>query len=119
MRPRRASPTGISSRLSVRLTVSPSTTSSQAPNITAPTLSDSRLSASPVTPCGNSSISNDMAFSSPWMREMPSPTERTVPTSVSSACPLSSPSMRSLRMLVISSGLICMWCRVSLGGRAG
>ena len=39
---------------------------------------------------------------------MPSATERTVPTSVSSAVPLSSPSMRLFRMLVISSGLICM-----------
>ncbi len=51
------------------------------------------------------------------MRAMPSPTERTVPTSVSSADPSSSPSMRLLRMEVISSGLICMGClSVSLGG---
>ena len=41
------------------------------------------------------------------MRAMPSPTERTVPTSVRSAWPASRPSMRDLRMLVISSGLIC------------
>jgi hypothetical protein len=47
-----------------------------------------------VTSCGNSSISNDIAFSRPWTRAMPSPTERTVPTSVSSAEPASSPSMR-------------------------
>ena len=40
---------------------------------------------------------------------MPSATESTVPTSVSVALPASSPSMRLLRMLVISSGLICMW----------
>src|SRR5438046_1981465 len=39
---------------------------------------------------------------------MPSATERTVPTSVSSAWPSSRPSMRLFRMLVISSGLICM-----------
>src|SRR5215207_4990478 len=117
MRPRRASPTGISRSWFVRLTVSPSTTCSQLPKSTAPTLSDSRFSARPRTPCGNSSISNDMQFSRPWMRAMPSPTERTVPTSVSSADPSSSPSMRLLRMEVISSGLICMGClSVSLGG---
>src|SRR5215204_3694743 len=108
MRPSSASPTGISSRRLVRLTVSPSTTWPQGPNSTAPTLSDSRLSASPVTSCGSSSISNDMQFSTPWMRAMPSATDRTVPTSVRSAWPASRPSMRLLRMDVISSGLICM-----------
>ncbi len=66
-------------------TVSPSTIFSHSPNSTAPTLSDSRFSASPVTPCGSSSISNDMQFSSPWMRQMPSATDSTVPTSASSA----------------------------------
>ena len=79
-----------------------------APNSTAPTLSDSRFSARPVTSCGSSSISNDLQFSRPWTRAMPSATERTVPTSVRSAWPSSSPSMRLLRMEVISSGLICM-----------
>ena len=107
MRPSRASPTGISSSRSVRLTVSPSTISSQSPKSTAPTLSDSRFSARPVTSWGNSSSSSDMQFSSPCRRAMPSLTERTVPTSVSSASPSSSPSMRLLRMEVISSGLIC------------
>src|SRR5215216_6139418 len=108
MRPSSCSPTGISSRRLVRLTVSPSTIWSQAPNRTAPTLSDSRLSARPVTSCGSSSISNASQFSTPWMRAMPSATDRTVPTSVRSAWPSSSPSMRLLRMDVISSGLICM-----------
>ncbi len=42
------------------------------------------------------------------MRAMPSATDRTVPTSVRSAWPASRPSMRLLRMDVISSGLICM-----------
>src|SRR5271155_4474206 len=47
---------------------------------------------------------------------MPSATDNTVPTSVSSAVPLSSPSIRLFRMLVISSGLICMsLLRGSLG----
>src|SRR3954467_2888129 len=108
MRPRSASPTGTSRSSPVRLTVSPSTILSQSPNITVPTLSDSRFSARPVTPWGNSSISNDCAFSSPWTRAMPSATESTVPTSVSSAWPSSRPSMRLFRMLVISSGLICI-----------
>src|SRR5215213_6879677 len=108
MRPSSASPTGTSSRRLVRLTVSPSLTWPHGPKSTAPTLSDSRLSARPVTSCGSSSISNDMAFSRPWMRAMPSATDRTVPTSVRSAWPASRPSMRLLRMLVISSGLICM-----------
>ena len=108
IRPSRASPTGISSSWPVRLTVSPSEMCSHSPNSTAPTLSDSRFSARPVTPWGSSSISNDMQFSRPCNRAMPSATDSTVPTSVSSAVPLSSPSMRLLRMLVISSGLICM-----------
>src|ERR687894_1979939 len=108
MRPSSASPTGISSRPPVRLTVSPSTILSHSPKSTTPTLSDSRFSARPVTSCGSSSISKDMAFSRPWTRAMPSPTDRTVPTSVSSADPASRPSMRLLRIEVISSGLICM-----------
>ena len=52
------------------------------------------------------------------MRAMPSATESTVPTSVRSACPASSPSMRLLRMDVISSGLICMF-GIGLLGIAG
>src|SRR6478752_1918248 len=114
MRPNSASPTGTSSSFPVRFTVSPSTTCSHSPKSTAPTLSDSRFSARPVTSWGNSSSSSDMQFSSPCRRAMPSLTERTVPTSVSSASPSSSPSMRLLRMEVISSGLICMFWK-SLG----
>src|SRR5580658_4157931 len=110
IRPSISSPTGISKSRLVRRTVSPSTTFSQSPNITAPTLSDSRLSASPVTSWGNSSISKDMQFSSPCTRQLPSATDSTVPTSVRSAPLVSSPSMRLLRIEVISSGLICMLC---------
>src|SRR3954464_2466929 len=108
MRPSSASPTGMSSRRLVRLTVSPSTMCSHGPNSTAPTLSDSRLSARPVTSCGSSSISKAMQFSKPWTRAMPSATDSTVPTSDRSAWSASSPWMRLLRMEVISSGLICM-----------
>src|SRR4051794_35858504 len=43
------------------------------------------------------------------MRAMPSATDRTVPTSVRSAEPVSSPSIRSRRMLAISSGLISIF----------
>src|SRR3954453_934661 len=107
MRPSSPLPTGISSSLPERLTVSPSSILSHGPNSTTPTLSDSRLSARPVTSCGSSSSSDDMTLSSPWTREMPSATDSTVPTSEGSAPPSSSPWMRSLRMLVISSGLIC------------
>ena len=108
IRPSRPSPTGMSSRRPVRLTVSPSEIFSHSPNSTAPTLSDSRLSASAVTSWGSSSISNDMQFSRPWTRQMPSATDSTVPTSVSSASEVSRPSIRLLRIEVISSGLICI-----------
>ena len=116
MRPSSSSPTGTSSRRPVRLTWSPSSILSHSPNSTAPTLSDSRLSARPVTSCGSSSSSIDMQLSRPCTREMPSAIERTVPTSDRSAPPSSSPSMRCLRMLVISSGLICT-SKVSLAPR--
>src|SRR3954470_3467519 len=118
MRPSRASPTGISMRLPVRLTVSPSTILSHWPNSTTPTLSASRFSARPVTSCGSSSISNDRQLSRPWTRAMPSATDRTVPTSVRSACPSSRPSIRLLRMDVISSGLICSGMRSGSSGCA-
>src|SRR5439155_23950730 len=76
------------------------------PNRTTPTLSCSRLRARPVTSCGSSSISSDMQLSRPCTRAMPSASERTVPTSASSAPSVSSPSIRSRRILAISSGLI-------------
>ena len=47
-----------------------------------------------------------MQLSTPWMRAIPSPISSTVPTSVRSAEPVSMPSIRSRRMLAISSGLI-------------
>src|ERR1017187_10021104 len=50
-----------------------------------------------------------MQSSRPWMRQMPSATESTVPTSVNSALEVSRPSIRLLRIEVISSGLICIW----------
>ena len=59
----------------VRLTVSPSLISVYSPSSTAPTLSSSRFSAMPKTPCGNSSISPAIVFSTPCTRAMPSPTD--------------------------------------------
>src|SRR5438132_1355916 len=114
IRPSSCSPTGIWSSRSVRLTVSPSSILSHSPKSTAPTLSASRFSASPVTSCGSSSISIDIALSRPWTRAMPSAIERTVPTSDRSAPCSSSPSIRLLRMLVISSGLIFIRRSLSL-----
>ena len=105
-RPSSCSPTGISSSLPVRFTVSPSTTLSQSPKSTAPTLSDSRFSARPTTSWGSSSISSAMQLSTPWTRAMPSPISSTVPTSERSADPASNPSILWRRMLPISSGLI-------------
>src|SRR5829696_2899175 len=109
-RPSSSSPTGIRSKCPVRLTVSPSRTLSHSPKSTAPTLSASRLRASPVTPCGSSSISSAMQLSSPWIRAIPSATDSTVPTSVRSALAVSIPSILSLRIDAISSGLISIGC---------
>src|SRR5215207_9145942 len=53
------------------------------------------------------------------MRAMPSATDRTVPTSVRSAEPVSSPSIRSRRMLAISSGLISIFSLPCLLVRRG
>src|SRR5919204_6621759 len=118
-RPSSCSPTGISSSLPVRFTVSSSETLSHSPKSTAPTLSSSRLSASPTTSCGSSSISRDWQLSMPWMRAIPSPISRTVPTSERSADSTSSPSIRSLRIDAISSGLISICLRHSFGLRRG
>src|SRR3954466_15080951 len=107
-RPSSSSPTGISSSFPVRFTVSPSETLSHSPKSTAPTLSSSRFNANPTTSCGSSSISSDMQLSTPWMRAIPSPISSTVPTSERSAESVSRPSIRSRRMLAISSGLISM-----------
>src|SRR3954447_6869803 len=105
-RPSSSGPTGISSSLPVRFTVSPSETLSHSPKSTAPTLSSSRFSARPTTSWGSSSISRDMQLSIPWMRAIPSPISRTVPTSERSAESVSMPSIRSRRIDAISSGLI-------------
>ncbi len=64
-RPSSASPTGTLATRPVRRTLSPSLTCSQSPNSAVPTTSSSRLKARPTTPCSNSSISIETAFSRP------------------------------------------------------
>ena len=65
MRPTSSSPTGTLMTLPVRFTVWPSETFSHSPKSATPTLSSSRLSAMPVTPCSSSSISIAMQLSRP------------------------------------------------------
>src|SRR5262245_30618243 len=73
--------------------------------MTAPTLSSSRLSAIPNTPCGNSSISPAIALSTPCTRAMPSPSEMMLPTSATSTSTAKLP-ICSRMILDISSALI-------------
>src|SRR5690606_16617883 len=80
-RPSKPLPTGTSTIVPVRLTLSPSLISESEPKITTPTLSASRFRAMPWTPLANSTISPAWTLSRPWMRAMPSPTESTEPTS--------------------------------------
>ena len=104
-RPTMSSPTGTDMMRRVRLTSSPSRISAYSPMSTAPTESSSRLSAIPITPCGSSRSSPAMQRSRPWMRAMPSPTERMVPTSATSTPEVKPPSC-SRMILVISSARI-------------
>ena len=83
-RPTIASPTGTDITRPVRLTSSPSAIALVFPISTAPTESSSRFKAMPVTPWGSSSSSPAMHFSRPWMRAMPSPTDKTLPVSEAS-----------------------------------
>ncbi len=103
-RPRNCSPTGTRMTWPVRRTVSPSLILSHSPKSTTATLSSSRFRARPVTSWGNSSISIETAFSSPYTRAMPSDSWMTVPTS---SIPVGTSyfSICSRRIEVISSGL--------------
>ena len=84
-RPSRASPTGTSRIRPVALTTSPSVMWRYSLRITAPTESCSRFRARPYVSPGNSSISPYCAPARPWIRQMPSVTDTTVPTSTCSA----------------------------------
>src|SRR6185369_15319142 len=111
-RPSRPRPTGTSTISPRRRTSSPSLIAWSWPKITTPTLSRSRFRAMPFTPAEvNSTISPAWTLSRPKMRAMPSPTERTEPTSETSA---SSPKLAiwDLRMAEISAA------RISIGLRS-
>ena len=64
-RPSSASPTGTSMTRPVVRTWSPSLIADGSPRMTAPTVSSSRFRARPITPLGNSSISDARAASRP------------------------------------------------------
>src|SRR5690606_11820827 len=106
-RPRSSGPTGTSRMRPVVFTVSPSEMWLYSPRITAPTESRSRLSATPKTLLGNSSISPCITSDRPWMRVIPSVTDTTVPwVRMSAEAPR--PSMRLLSSSLISEGLSCI-----------
>ena len=77
--PRMASPTGTSTILPVRLTISPSLMVSHSPKMATPTLSSSRFNVMPIISPGNSTSSPAITWSSPYTRAIPSPTWITSP----------------------------------------
>src|SRR5512138_3356256 len=111
-RPSSSGPIGTDRILPVVFTVSPSVMCVYSPRITAPTESRSRLSASPKVFFGNSSISPCITSDSPWMRQMPSVTEITVPW-VRICAPASRFWMRLLISSEISEGFSCIGCSLS------
>src|SRR5919198_1922728 len=104
-RPSISSPIGTEMMRPVRFTGSPSLISVNSPRSTAPTLSSSRFSAMPNTPCGNASISPAIAFSTPCTRAIPSPMEMMLPTSATSTSTAKLP-ICSRMILEISSALM-------------
>src|SRR5688500_18921266 len=112
-RPSSSGPIGTDRILPVVLTVSPSVMCWYSPRITEPTESRSRLSARPKVFFGNSSISPCITSDRPWMRQMPSVTDTTVP-SVRMRAPASRFWMRLLISSEISDGLSCIRLLASL-----
>jgi hypothetical protein len=106
-RPIIALPHGTSTIRPVRRTVSPSLIRLSSPRRTTPTLSSSRLSTIPLTSPGKSRSSPAIAFSRPWTRAIPSPTERTTPVSATSTR-FSYPLIWLFRISVISSARMLM-----------
>ena len=104
-RPRRLLPTGTSTIVLVLLTVSPSLIAESLPNRTTPTLSSSKFKAIPLVPSANATISPACTLSNPCIRAIPSPIDRTCPTSVISE---SVPKffISSFRIFDISDGCI-------------
>src|SRR3954452_21202892 len=114
-RPSRPGPTGTSTMVPVRETVSPSRIRRSSPKITTPTLSVSRFSAMPRMPAeGNSTISPAITFCRPKTRAMPSPTDRTCPVSATLAS-VSNAAICFFRISEISAGRISI-SRGSLHG---
>src|SRR5688572_13650023 len=111
--PSSSGPMGTDRILPVVLTVSPSVMCWYSPRITEPTESRSRLSARPKVFFGNSSISPCITSDRPWMRQMPSVTDTTVP-SVRMRAPASRFWMRLLISSEISDGLSCIRLLASL-----
>src|SRR5687767_4102946 len=105
--PSNSGPIGTERILPVVLTVSPSVMWVYSPRTTAPTESRSRFSARPNVFFGNSSISPCITSDRPWMRQMPSVTETTVPC-VRICAPASRFWMRLLMSSEISEGFSCM-----------
>jgi hypothetical protein len=116
-RPSRPLPTGTSTIAPVRFTRSPSRIVRSSPKITTPTLSVSRLSAMPLMPPGNSTISPAWTESRPYTRAMPSPTDSTCPTSATSAS-VPKLAISCFRMEEISAGLISINRSLSLPAQA-
>src|SRR3989344_2177594 len=99
-RPSTPSDTGMERMRPVAFTVSPSLMPAVSPITMAPTVSSSRLRATPKMPPGNSIISEAWSLESPERRATPSETERTVPTcsSFNPAWNAESCSLRASRM---------------------
>ena len=114
-RPISSGPTGTDRMRPVHLTVSPSVMCSYSPRMTAPTESRSRFNARPNVFFGNSSISPAIASDKPWMRQMPSDTDTTVPC-VRTSAPVSRFWILLLMSSLISEGFNCM---VGSSRRAG
>src|ERR1700733_10490969 len=109
-RPSKPLPTGTSTIVPVRVTVSPSRICLSLPKITTPTLSVSRFNAMPRRPApGNSTISPAMQFCRPNTRAMPSPTDSTWPVSATLAS-VSNAAICLRRISEISAG------RISISG---
>lgn len=83
-RPNISSPIGTSTMAPVLVTVSPSWIYLSFPKMTTPTLSVSRLSAMPLMPDLNSTISPAWTLLSPTTLAIPSPMLMTVPNSLTS-----------------------------------
>src|SRR6185295_15552536 len=114
-RPSSAGPIGTSRMRPVVFTVSPSVMCWYSPRTTEPTESRSRFSARPNVLPGNSSISPCITSDRPWIRQMPSVTDTTVPC-VRICTPASMFWMRFLMSSEISDGLSCICCSLSFQG---